>query len=389
MKWKRIRTISSRLERLSFSRANSSPIDECHFLAECREESFQGCGKIDTRVGGRCQTGDYFLAAPDTQPGLLPGRFSSSSRTASLTDEDHKESGKNIDRKKLSLSRRLPSGKRLKHGKERNTIWECMTAADVCDSFFLCLYWLSFMKMSSAQLDEHIHNKTVELEMLRQEYQALLESRSCISNSETEVLNSKLYNLMAEVKYLKKCEPEILPKYDVLLYAWVQHSLEEDMKQKEKVISNLDKMLENVSKRRKLLIQKCPNSICEDLTRRMMKDAKSKNELLHCLHRKMVRRLRRLSRRFSTIPEQSEKINKSTRDITGKVLTRSFYRVLKEFVIELQDRTFKSDDWDQSLPVFIDRTYSKEHISTLCKTNIILKSVKTPSIYYLRTKHVK
>ncbi|GBN21480.1 hypothetical protein AVEN_136382-1 [Araneus ventricosus] len=102
----------------------------------------------------------------------------------------------------------------------------------------------------------------------------------------------------------------------------------------------------------------------------------------------MVRRLRRLSRRFSTLPKHLEKINKSTRDRTGNVLTRSFYRVLKEFIVELQDRTFKSDDWDKSKLVFIDETYCKEHLRILCNANVIRKSTKRdPPSYYLITKN--
>ncbi|CAL1293650.1 unnamed protein product [Larinioides sclopetarius] len=185
------------------------------------------------------------------------------------------------------------------------------------------------MDSSPPGLDQLISNKTEELLKLNQEHEKLLMSKKCIPNLEIEALNAELYSLIAEYKYLKESEPETMPKSDAFLYGWARHSLEEDIKQKEEILSNLDKMHEE-SKKKKSLINRRPNMTYENVNKKMLEDARSKNEQLHCLHRKMVRRLRRLSRRFSTLPSKSGKMNSSTRDTSGNVLKRSFYRVLKK-----------------------------------------------------------
>ncbi|CAL1293651.1 unnamed protein product [Larinioides sclopetarius] len=240
------------------------------------------------------------------------------------------------------------------------------------------------MDSSPPGLDQLISNKTEELLKLNQEHEKLLMSKKCIPNLEIEALNAELYSLIAEYKYLKESEPETMPKSDAFLYGWARHSLEEDIKQKEEILSNLDKMHEE-SKKKKSLINRRPNMTYENVNKKMLEDARSKNEQLHCLHRKMVRRLRRLSRRFSTLPSKSGKMNSSTRDTSGNVLKRSFYRVLKEFVVELQDRSFKSDNWEKSELVFPDKTFSEEHLKLLCNANIIRKSKRRTPSYYLIT----
>ncbi|GIY23820.1 uncharacterized protein CEXT_437161 [Caerostris extrusa] len=190
-------------------------------------------------------------------------------------------------------------------------------------------------------LDNFIINKKKELAKLKKEYQMILESNTEISNSGSEVF---------------------FPKCDLFLSAWARHTLEEDIKEKENILGSICKMEEESTEQVKLILE----------------DLRSRNESLKCLHRKLVRRLRRLSRCFSTT--QSEKICKSIRNESGEILTNSFYRVLKNLIVELQDRTFTSNDWDQLQSVLIDQTYNKEHIKLLQESdrraiNSILASV--------------
>ncbi|GBN21484.1 hypothetical protein AVEN_136384-1 [Araneus ventricosus] len=124
------------------------------------------------------------------------------------------------------------------------------------------------MDCSASELDELIYNKMTELKKLNHEHKVLLKSVSSISNSETEALSSELYRLMAEFKYLKESEPEIMPKCDAFLYDWAQHSLGEDIKQKEKILFNLDKMHKESSRKRELLIRRHPNIVYENVKRK-------------------------------------------------------------------------------------------------------------------------
>ncbi|GIY53534.1 uncharacterized protein CDAR_57981 [Caerostris darwini] len=197
-------------------------------------------------------------------------------------------------------------------------------------------------------LDNFIINKKEELAKLKKEYQMILESNTEISNSGSEVslLNSELCKLMAEINILKTNKPEISVHY-YYDTANVKNSNPDSATKAIYVLNELINIFNNMG----------------GLDSMILEDLRSRNESLKCLHRKLVRRLRRLSRCFSTT--QSEKISKSIRNESGEILTNSFYRVLKNLIVELQDRTFTSNDWDQLQSVLIDQTYNKEHIKLL------------------------
>ncbi|GFY46084.1 uncharacterized protein TNIN_18311 [Trichonephila inaurata madagascariensis] len=181
------------------------------------------------------------------------------------------------------------------------------------------------------ELDKYIINKRKELDKLRAEHEKLLASTIPVSDTDSEikVLNSELCKLQAEICVVEGSEPE----------------------------TGYSEWLE---------------------------DERSKNELLQSLHHKLVRRLRRLSRLFPTYSTNSEKLKTSIRNKSGEVLTKSFYRVLKDFVFELQDRTFTSDDWHKINFVPIDHTFSKEHIKLLCSCGIIQRSKENDAVFHLK-----
>ncbi|GFS89064.1 uncharacterized protein NPIL_473591 [Nephila pilipes] len=236
------------------------------------------------------------------------------------------------------------------------------------------------------EFDKYIIKKSKELDKLNAEYEKLLASSAPMSDTDSEIkiLNSELCKLKAEICVLKTNKPEIMPNCDSFLYSWAVHTLKEDIKGMEKGLTNLDS-IHRESIKRKELLTKMYHDMCNTMDERMLEHERCKNELLHCLHRKLVRRLRRLSRLFPTYSTRSKKMNTSIRNKSGEILTKSFYRVLKEFVVELQDRTFTSEDWHQIKLVPIDHTYRREHIKLLCDCGIIQRASENSPIFHLRT----
>ncbi|GFR12029.1 uncharacterized protein TNCT_712441 [Trichonephila clavata] len=235
------------------------------------------------------------------------------------------------------------------------------------------------------ELDKYIINKRKKLDKLKAEHEKLLASTIPVSDSDSEIkiLNSELCKLQAEICVVEGSEPETMPNCNSFLYSWVQHTLKEDIKGMEKILTNQDNIHKESMKNKELLTKMSP-ALHDETDIRRLEDERSKNELLQSLHHKLVRRLRRLSRLFPTYSTNSKKMKTSIRNTSGEVLTKSFYRVLKDFVLELQDRTFTSDDWEKINFVPIDHTYSKEHIKLLCSCGIIQRSKENDAMFHLK-----